>query len=175
MRKILLVALILGLTAVFPLSCKPFPTTTATPAAMATVRTTWNVRWMTVQYLQYAAQFVSEVGGSQFPSTFSYDWADGTLYDGYSDWVGFQATAKINMQRQGGGSVTFTVGCDDGARLYLDGNIIIDDWSWGSYRSHNVTVNLTPGKHTLMLEYWEGYVLAEVSFYCDPDILEWQE
>jgi len=79
------------------------------------------------------------------------------------------------MQREGGGPVTFTVGSDDGVRLYVNGNMVIDDWSAHDYREASVTVNLSPGKHHLRLSYWERTGHAEVTFHCDSDVLVWQE
>jgi hypothetical protein len=145
---------------------------TVAPPPMTTVRTTWNVQWFNMPGL---GQWGSQVGTSQFPATFAYDWGNGPVYDGYSDWIGFQATATINMQRPGGGSVTFTVVSDDGTRLYLDGNIILNNWPVGPFTNYTATAYLTPGKHALRLDYFENILEARVSFSCDPDVLEWQE
>jgi len=145
---------------------------TIAPYSVKTVMTTWNVTWYRVTgYVRWASQ----VGTSEFPSTFDYNWVAGAVYDGYTDYVGFDATATINMQRPGGGPVQFIVGGNDGCQLDIDGNKIIDDWSRHSYRKQSVVVSLAPGKHSLLLRYFDYTDVARVSFDCDPDVLKWDE
>ncbi len=62
-----------------------------------------------------------------------------------------------------GGSYTFTVGADDGIRLYVDGVKLTEDWASGAYRTRTATVDLTPGDHLVVLEYWEDFGPAQVS------------
>ena len=65
------------------------------------------------------------------------------------------------------GEITFKSVTDDGARLYLDGNCVIDYWRLQSHQTigtpndectHEVTVNLSEGYHTIKFEYfeWDG-------------------
>lgn len=68
----------------------------------------------------------ASVGSSTFPSTFDYNWGSGKVYGEYADYIGFTATATINVPRSG--PVTFTIGSDDGSMLYLDGEKIINLW-----------------------------------------------
>ncbi len=44
---------------------------------------------------------------------------------------------------------------DDGVRLYVDGALVIDAWSDGSRREVTGDVRLTPGNHSLRVEYYE--------------------
>jgi hypothetical protein len=144
------------------------------------VRTTWHVDWYNLEgipdWAVLGIPWNALVGTSEFPSTFDNDWGTAAPYGGYVDYIGFGATATINMQRPSGGPVKFTVGGDDGIRLYLDGKVIIDDWNrMNEYRVNTVIVNLTPGKHALWLRYYDWTGAARVSFNCDSDVLEWQE
>jgi len=65
--------------------------------------------------------------------------------------------------------VTVEVWADDGARLFLDDQKLIDDWrhcSATSARSHRVVnVTLGPGYHRLVVEYFQGESLPQD----DPD------
>jgi hypothetical protein len=64
-----------------------------------------------------------------------------------------------------GGRYTFTTYSDDGVRLYVDGQRVIDSWrSMRGYRS--ATVNLSAGVHAVQLEYFErtGAALARLSW-----------
>jgi hypothetical protein len=53
------------------------------------------------------------------------------------------------------GSYRFHLLSDDGFRLYVDGALMLDDWSDGSARNTAVNMWLPAGDHTLRLEYYE--------------------
>ncbi|MCU1392489.1 MAG: autotransporter protein [Ilumatobacteraceae bacterium] len=55
------------------------------------------------------------------------------------------------------GTYTFTLGTDDGGRLYIDGTLVLDKWNDQGYPSPqpSVTRTLTAGAHTLVVEYYE--------------------
>jgi hypothetical protein len=138
------------------------------PPGPATVFARWSVTWRT---LTGDLQWGSEVGTSQFSPTFDYNWGTGTVFLGYDDYIGFSATMQVNMTRNG--PVSFTMGSDDGSRLYVDGVQQLDDWSQHSYRTTTTVLYLTQGIHTLTLWYYEVTNTARVSFNCDQDILMW--
>jgi len=138
------------------------------PAGPATVFAQWDVHWRT---LTGDLQWGAEVGTQTFCSAFDYNWGSGVLFLGYDDYVGFQATMQVNMKRSG--PVTFTVGSDDGIRLYVDGVQQIDDYGQHSYRTTSKLISLSQGTHTLTLWYYEVISSARVSFNCDSDILMW--
>jgi choice-of-anchor A domain-containing protein len=52
----------------------------------------------------------------------------------------------------------FTVGSDDGIRVYVDGVRVIDDWNWQVYTAadHVVDLPLTAGHHTVVVEYFQA-------------------
>jgi len=133
-----------------------------------TVFAQWDVHWKT---LTGDLQWGSEVGTSQFCSTFDYNWGSGTLFLGYDDYIGFDATMQVKMQRNG--PVTFIVGSDDGVRLYVDDVLQIDDWGSHSYRTTSKIINLSQGTHSLTLRYYEVTAGARVFFECDSDVLMW--
>ena len=61
----------------------------------------------------------------------------------------------------GGGRYTFTTYSDDGVRLYVDDQLVIDSWRpMRGYRS--ATLNLSAGTHTVRLEYFERTGVALV-------------
>ena len=53
------------------------------------------------------------------------------------------------------GSYTFTVRADDGARLFLDGALIIDGWKDQPATTYTATRTLTAGAHEVKIEYYE--------------------
>lgn len=140
------------------------------PAGPATVIAHWDVQWATLTlYMQWGFQ----VGTSQFASTFDYNWQNGKVFSTYSDYIGFNATMQVRMQRNG--PVTITIGSEDGARLYIDGLLWIDNWNnVGTYTIKSVTIDpFVQGYHTLVLVYYKITGNARISFTCDSDILMW--
>jgi prepilin-type N-terminal cleavage/methylation domain-containing protein len=61
------------------------------------------------------------------------------------------------------GDHTFTVGSDDGHRLYIDGTLVLDTWRDQAYTTRTVTRTLTAGPHRITLEYYENGGLAQAT------------
>jgi len=55
------------------------------------------------------------------------------------------------------GTYTFTMGTDDGGRLYIDGALVLDRWRDQSYPSPEPTVvrAIAAGAHTIVMEHYE--------------------
>jgi hypothetical protein len=53
------------------------------------------------------------------------------------------------------GIYTFTTRTDDGLRLWMDGQLVTDDWNNGPIREHEPKVLLSSGRHEVWLEYYE--------------------
>ena len=60
------------------------------------------------------------------------------------------------------GTYRFTAGADDGVRLWIDGQLVVDDWRDGAFRATAVDVTLAGGQHLLMVEYYEASGNARV-------------
>jgi len=133
-----------------------------------TVFAQWSLTWYTITG---AYQWGASVGTSTWGAVFDHDFGSNVLFGGYSDYIGFQATMTVNMQRDG--PVHFVTGSDDGSRLYVDGELWIDNWGSHSYSEKGVTRDLSKGFHTLTLWYYDISSVARVSFNCDLDILMW--
>jgi PKD repeat protein len=54
------------------------------------------------------------------------------------------------------GRYRFNLVVDDGARLYIDDVLVIDDWREGPWRQISIERQLSAGSHTLRLEYFES-------------------
>jgi len=57
-------------------------------------------------------------------------------------------------------SYTFTVTVDDGARLYVDGQLVLDKWLNEPATTYTVTRNMTAGTHAIRLDYYDAYAGA---------------
>lgn len=64
----------------------------------------------------------------------------------------------------GGGTYSFYSGSDDGIRVYVDGNQKISDWKDGGYRQSRTEVDISPGKHTITVEFYDRSGDARVYF-----------
>ncbi|HEX6386084.1 MAG TPA: PA14 domain-containing protein [Anaerolineae bacterium] len=55
---------------------------------------------------------------------------------------------------------------DDGVRVYVDGQRVIDQWHLGGAdRTYQADVTLEDGRHTIVVEYYEEHLGAEVHFW----------
>ncbi len=54
------------------------------------------------------------------------------------------------------GRYKFTTATDDGVRLYIDGQRIIDVWQ-GQNQAHSATIDLDAGMHEIKMEYFEAF------------------
>jgi len=134
----------------------------------------WQVSWRTITgELKWGA----EVGTSVFPAIFDYDWKGKEIYGDYKSYIGFYATMQVYVNRSG--PISFKIGSDDGSRLYIDDELVIDNWGSHSYTVKSTVITLPTGKHYLEMWYYNlpGIIgdSSRVSFECDRDILTWQE
>jgi hypothetical protein len=66
------------------------------------------------------------------------------------------------------GDYTFTVQVDDGARVYLDGALLINGWSEGALRTLTASVRgVKAGPHTVRVEYFQATGGSALSFRSD--------
>jgi hypothetical protein len=68
------------------------------------------------------------------------------------------------------GDTTFSVTSDDGIRLWLDGQLLIDKWIDQGPTTYTATRTLTAGSHQVKVEYYENLVgaVAKVSWSGAP-------
>jgi pimeloyl-ACP methyl ester carboxylesterase len=113
-----------------------------------------------------------KLGHRSETKNFDNNWGRDAVYGTQRSNVYINADATIVVQRQG--LVRFTVGGDDGYRLSVDGNNIINSWKDHPYDQTTRYAYLTPGPHSLRLEYYERTGNARLKFVTDEDVLEWQ-
>jgi hypothetical protein len=53
------------------------------------------------------------------------------------------------------GYYRFVFSSDDGMRLWIDGNLVVDEWHDGYFYDESVTLYLSAGEYSLRLEYYE--------------------
>lgn len=66
------------------------------------------------------------------------------------------------------GTWNFTTTTDDGVRLYVDGQLVIDQWHPQSATSYTANVTLGAGNHTVQMQYYEAAVNAVAQLNISP-------
>lgn len=96
-------------------------------------------------------------------------WGDGSPHrslpaDGFS--ARFDSCWEIGEPTE----VRFRLESDDGARLYVDGEEVVDNWGVHGERSREGGTRLQPGRHHLRVEYFDEAVNASVRLHAaTPD------
>jgi beta-glucosidase len=91
-------------------------------------------------------------------------------YDWYSiRWAGTLVAPAAGVHRLG-------VEGNDGYRLFVDGRLLIDNWTKRSYGTRLATVDLAPGSsHAIRLEYFETTGNARLNLVWDAELpLDWR-
>lgn len=151
------------------------PTPTAEPAATPTATSTrvvWPTATPTPAIVDWRGEYFGNVGligmarvvrndrASDRTAGIDFDWGDGAPAaglpaDGFSArWTRVQAFEE--------GLYRFRTAVDDGLRLYVDGNLVIDEWRDGAWRQVTADRRMTAGAHTLRVEYYERSGVAAV-------------
>ena len=75
--------------------------------------------------------------------------ANGVNADNFS--ARYSGTFNFNA-----GTYNFTASADDGVRLLVDGQTVVDGWKDQAYTTYNGSANLTAGAHTVTVEYYDS-------------------
>jgi glucose/arabinose dehydrogenase len=84
-----------------------------------------------------------------------FDWSAGSPGDGVPA-NNFSARWTKSVDLAEGGAYKFTVTADDGFRLYIDGQIVLDKWLFQRRTTYTVARQLPQGSHQIVLEYFDG-------------------
>jgi hypothetical protein len=66
------------------------------------------------------------------------------------------------------GAYRLTVAMDDGARVYIDNTLVLNQWAEGANRTLSVDVPLSAGQHTVRVEYFDRGGSGNMSFSIIP-------
>ncbi len=138
-----------------PTPIPPTNTPTPTPTATALVITDWRGEYFANRDLQGNPALVRNDGYVDF------NWGEGS--PGPAIPVnGFSARWTRTRQFREG-TFHFTITTDDGARLWVDNTLLIDEWHDG-LGTYAADLYLTRGAHTLRIEYYENVGGAMIQF-----------
>lgn len=97
--------------------------------------------------------------------TVDFDWDQGEPVPGVGDDFSVRWSGVVTPQHSE--TYTFITRSDDGVRLWVDGNLVIDDWRMHSAAERSGQVALQAGRaHAITLEYFDGarHALAKLSW-----------
>ncbi len=81
------------------------------------------------------------------------------------DYFSVRWTRTLNFQA---GTYRLSVRSDDGARVFVDDNLLINEWHPAAPLTYTADVNLAAGLHTIRVEYYEGVGDAYILFTIQP-------
>ncbi|MBX3062133.1 MAG: SH3 domain-containing protein [Anaerolineae bacterium] len=80
----------------------------------------------------------------------------------------FWSARWVTIQYLAAGTYRFTVTSDDGVRVYINGQIILDAWRDQAPTTYNVNVQVPTGNHAIQVDYYQGIGDASLSVSWNP-------
>lgn len=98
----------------------------------------------------------------------NFDWSQGS--PGYGILAESFSARWRNTFGLAGGAYRITVTSDDGIRVFVDGDLILSEWSDHPAQTYTADVTLAAGSHDFTVEYYEntGYAVARFSLQEAP-------
>ena len=133
------------------------------------VRTNWDVSWFNydaktqdprTQYEAFQKVVSKWPIASEKTDRLSYDWWNSPAKGIGENHFTTIATTKIDVTP---GNYVLEVSADNGVRLYLDDNLIVDEWKYSGPTTYTRSVKLT-GTHRLRIEHFELDGFAQLKF-----------
>ena len=91
--------------------------------------------------------------------TVDFDWGESEPVPGVGDTFSVRWTGTVTAPKDG--RFTFVTRTDDGVRLWVDGDLVIDDWTMHAQAERSGDVDLEAGKPvSLKMEYFDGRRVA---------------
>lgn len=144
-----------------PTSTSPIPSATFTPTPIPPTATPAITEWR-AEYYDNPSLTGDPLLVRNEPNV-SFDWGFGAPVAGLPT-DGFSARWTRNLDFQEG-IYRFYVRVDDGLRLWVDGQLIIDQWHPSAATTYWAEAHLTAGDHPLRVEYYEQTGLALVQLW----------
>jgi hypothetical protein len=144
------------------------PTPTATPTLTPVVINDWRGEYYNNPNLSGAPVLVRN------DVSVSFDWGTGSPGPGVpADNFSARWTRNLSFPA---GTYRFYVRVDDGVRLWIDGNLVIDQWHDSAPTTYSTDVPLANGVHSLRMEYYErsGGALAQLAWERLENYPDWK-
>jgi hypothetical protein len=94
-----------------------------------------------------------------------FDWGEGSPMAGIpADNFSARWTRRLHFEAQ---TYRFNVRVDDGVRLWVDGQLLVDQWHDGALRTFSVERAMTQGQHDVRVEMYEHGGQAAITFWLE--------
>lgn len=132
----------------------PFPTATQTPDPNM-----WRGEYYNNPNLQGASVLVRN------DPSINFNWGTGSPAPNIPvDYFSARWTRSLYFD---GGMYRFSTQSDDGVRVWLDSQVVIDEWHTATPNAYIKDINVAAGSHTVRVEYYEGVGVAFINFSVD--------
>jgi hypothetical protein len=132
---------------------------TAPPTRVSAADPTWRGEYFPVQTLSGNPTFVRN------DNEINFDWALGSPGPGIpTDSFSVRWTRAVYLPA---GGWRFNVTVDDGVRLWVDGQLLFDQWRVSAPITYSGSILLGSGDHSLRVEYFEATERAQVRVWWD--------
>ncbi len=135
-------------------------------SATFTLKTSTNPNW-TGQYFNNRSLSGSPVF-TRTDTAINFNWGTGGPGGGIPG-TNFSVRWTSSPYVSSAGDYTINVTADDGVRVWVDGNLVIDEWADQSPTTFSATDYLGVGTHTVQVEYYQhlGGAMIQVQFVAD--------
>jgi C1A family cysteine protease len=115
------------------------------------------------QRIWYEGQLQNCLGEGFFEPNIQFDnnWGSGVIAFGKLDKISFISGRTIDFES---GRYSFSIGSDDGVKVFIDGTSYLDKWKDRSYKVDTFEVDLSGGPHQIEIHYYENKGAARLSF-----------
>jgi hypothetical protein len=115
--------------------------------------------WRAAYYLNRHFRGAPELARDR---TIAFDWGDGPARFGYSrDWFAIRWDSCLVIAQPT--ALALRLAADDGARLWIDGDLVIDDWRLaGTTSTAEARIELAAGRHPIRIDYVEHRGAARI-------------
>lgn len=99
-------------------------------------------------------------------TSIDFKWGSGALGPGLpADYFGTVATTTMKLPA---GKYKVATVSDDGIRVWVDGKLVVDDWTWHPPKENDAEVSLAEGEHKIRIEHFEIDGMAQLQFSLEP-------
>lgn len=131
------------------------------PLLPALIAPLWTDTEWTARYWQNTA-LEGRPAQTRREAVITYDWGE---WGPFEEWEVDRFSARWERTEYfEAGRWTFAVRHDDGARVYVDGELIYENWAPGFHDWAAVEREMTRGRHRLRVEYYEDTQTASMQF-----------
>lgn len=137
-----------------------------TPAPSPVVSAAPSSETITVQFFNDSSLTGTPALTREDPVGIPYDWGTGAPAAGINpDHFGVRLEGNFSFAE---GNHRFTVTVDDGMRLYIDGNLVLDAWRDQPATTYETDVQMSAGTHHVRLDYYENTLNAYLWLRWEP-------